>query len=263
AGAYGCGETARAWEGHLPGASALWYTCGAVLGVLVYTVWRRPLLAALGPLCGGLLASSGCGVLLSRACARAGWTGPAVLPPPEAPWLSAAAALAGGQDFLAGHGACALLALAVHGCSEERRMPAVCVLVGCVALTGLAAVGGFECRRHAQDVAACPAWLQPAGAQWQWPVLGCSLWAALAAAAAWRQLGALQAARTLESRGFWSSYWAAALGCGGAQALAGAKAALLRGEAPPDEEVEHLLPPAAAAARAAPAPAAAPPAAAA
>merc|ERR1719379_2007808 len=74
-GAYTFSPELKSLDESLPGVALLWYQCGAVAGCLVYTVWRKPVLALLAPLLGGLLVASGSAVLLGRGLAMAGTRG--------------------------------------------------------------------------------------------------------------------------------------------------------------------------------------------
>lgn len=202
-GAYGCGSWARYAGQRVPGFALMWYAAGAAGGILLATLWRRPVLAALAPLLGGFLLASGTGILVSRGCAA--WAESEsnatslsgvvdLLPPPDTPWVSAATTLLGpgGLTPLAWHGGCALAALLLHGCKGERRIVAVACLIGCVAGTALtAAAGGATCEKDDDN---CLVWIASgadaeAPRRWPWQVSGCIFWAILTAASAYRQLG--------------------------------------------------------------------------
>ncbi|CAJ1398819.1 unnamed protein product, partial [Effrenium voratum] len=64
--AYGLGAWARDLDVHMPGIAMVLYLSGAACGVLIFTTWRRAMLACLAPVLGGLLVASGAGVLVAR-----------------------------------------------------------------------------------------------------------------------------------------------------------------------------------------------------
>jgi len=183
--AYGSpGDWARRLDDSYPGVALLWYQTGAFLGFLVYTVYRKPALAMLAPLLGGLLLVSGLGSLVGRLVPMV-W-----LPPARAPWLHATEALLGeaGAGVLAVHSGLALLGAVVYGYSQ-RRWAAVACPVGSIGVAALVASTGLGCKALPSAVE-CPPWLEPLE-HWQWTACGCGLWALLAALSSWYQIGKL------------------------------------------------------------------------
>eukprot|EP00928_Gymnodinium_smaydae_P025700 TRINITY_DN20394_c0_g2_i1.p1 TRINITY_DN20394_c0_g2~~TRINITY_DN20394_c0_g2_i1.p1 ORF type:complete len:521 (-),score=70.52 TRINITY_DN20394_c0_g2_i1:83-1645(-) len=194
---------------------SLWYEVGAVSGLLLFTAFRRPTLSALAPLFGGLLAASGCAVLLATfAAPLAGpLTGVAWWPLParEATWPVATAALLGaevnatatsGDDAaavvidvaavaraLAANCGCGLLCLVLHAIGSKRVAVVGC-LIGGALLQPLSILLGLVCVA-VTSAGECPESLQPP-LKWGWPVCGGTLWALLAFVAAWFQFGILE-----------------------------------------------------------------------
>lgn len=197
----------RRAEDSVQGVALVWYEIIAIAGVLVYTVFRKVLLAMVAPLAGGLLAASGMGVLCSSlfmALADVGteeqphlrW-----LPPLESTWISAAAALLGpeGAVMLAVQCVLAIAGALVHLLVGRRRWPALMLLVSGIAVTSAIRSTGVGCQVVLVVEDSCPEWLEPE-TEWRWPVLGCFSWALLAALSAWRQLGLLP---SWDARGLW------------------------------------------------------------
>ncbi|CAL1134985.1 unnamed protein product [Cladocopium goreaui] len=174
--------------GFLHGMTLTWYLTGSAFGVWVFTAWRQPLLATLAPLSGSYLVVVGLGFLMAKGFHSS------LLPRHDEPWSSAALVLLGplGLHSLPWHGACALLAASLHRC--RRQIFAVLVLVAYVILVALGAlVAGLDCKSDGKrsDGTDCPQALAVPG-KWQWQLLGCSLWAVLAAWSGYRQLSALK-----------------------------------------------------------------------
>jgi len=173
-GCHGCGSWARSFDEHIPGIALLWYSIGAVLGALVFTVWQKPVLVMLGPLLGGFLMTTG---LVCMACVvahAAKVAEPTLLPALDEPWVHIARDLLYlmGQAALAAHAVCAVAATVVYRATaaDDRRFPAVCCLVACIIVT--AAVAAIE-------------------SNW-WMVCASIVWAALSGLSSYRQLGFLQ-----------------------------------------------------------------------
>lgn len=178
-GAYSCGGWARNLHDQAPSLAFFWYLLGTVFGILVFVIWRKPVLASAAPLFGGLLVSSSvCWLLSWGGAALHGGQGLPILPPGRLPYLDAAEALIdpAGPAALAGHGACTLLAAVIHGGADSRRPPAILCLVSCIIVTTLASATGFAMGDSGGET------------RW-WSVFGCLLWGPLAAAAAWFQMG--------------------------------------------------------------------------
>merc|ERR1719410_2784057 len=115
-GCYGCGGWARSFDEHIPGIALLWYSVGAVLGALVFTVWQKPVLVTFGPLLGGFLMTTG---LLCMACVvarAANLAETTLLPALDEPWVHIARdlLLQMGQGALAAHAVCAVAATVVY-----------------------------------------------------------------------------------------------------------------------------------------------------
>lgn len=179
-GAYSCGGWARNLDDSLPSLAWFWYTFGVIFGMLVFVIWRKPLLAAAAPLFGAFLVTPSVCWLISWASASAHPEQATLLwlPPPDMPFVDAALELVdpAGPAAMAGHSACTLLAAVIHGGSDARRLPAIVCLVSTVLVTMLASVTGLGVPHAALEH------------RW-WSAFGCLLWAPLAAAAAWRQMG--------------------------------------------------------------------------
>lgn len=210
-GAYGIGDWARDLEPNAPGLCLLWYEVGAVLGFLLYTLWRKAVLSTLAPMLGSFLVTTGSITLLSRGVHMALGSDSheeskvPIFPAPGAPWVEAATSLLGnaGSQALTVHCACALFATFMHGSFESRPLT-VGVLVLSILVAAISAVGdgcqAWPAGIEANGVA-CPAWLKsvkhPA-----WPVFGSVLWATGTGLAAWLQLGRLE---EWEEDNFWRS----------------------------------------------------------
>lgn len=188
-GAYGVGGWARALDSVAPGISLLWYSAGAALGLLIYTVWRRPVLATSAPLLGGLLVSSGIGLVASRSYALTaqldhGHPAPGIswLPPADASWIDVVESLLGrgGGASLAGLCGCALCAAVMHSIQHDRVSTVLIVVAGIV----FSALTSSACNMAHLD---CPAWLAPT-VNWRWLLVGSTTWSLITAVAAWRQL---------------------------------------------------------------------------
>lgn len=180
-------------DGLLPGFAIIWYSLGAALGFLVYTVWRRPVLAMLSPLLGGFLASSGIGLIARRmysvfAILDKGNVAPGAdwLPASDSAWVDAALTLLGSAGFasLAVQMACAVMGVVAHSLTGNRWI-AIFFLVGGIGIVAFVSVTGFGCEMLPFG---CPAWLVPEK-DWQWCCFGSALWALISAGASWRQLG--------------------------------------------------------------------------
>lgn len=183
----GLANWAQSADGALHGLALTWYLSCSAFGIWIFTSWRQPLLATLAPLTGSFLVISGLGFLLSRGLDLS------MLPRQDESFSAGAMVLLGplGLHALPWHGACALLAASLHTC--RRQGLAVMVLVGYVLLVALGGlVAGLECKNGKRsDGTNCPKALAVVG-QWQWQLLGCSLWAMLAAFCGHRQLSALK-----------------------------------------------------------------------
>jgi len=186
-------------EQWVPGLVILWNSLGGVLGVLVLTVWRAETLVTLGSLLGGFLAATGLGSLASYACEVALGTGNLPpLPPSTAPWVASSAVALGvtGPGLaVVGHGACAAVAVMIHRRWRDRRHLAVACLISYLAVIVVSTLAGDGCE-GLQGGVSCLPWTNGWGMHhWTWPTCCCSLWMALSAMAAWRQLGWLQASQ--------------------------------------------------------------------
>lgn len=183
-GAHGCGSWVRAANGTVHGLAVVWYSLGALFGGMVFTAWRHVFLKTLAPLVGGFLVATGFSGALSRLLAAAGASPVAILPNPHLDWATSAVILLGtrGRGAVAGALGCALLALVFMGFGgRRRRLLAVLSLLVYIMANGIAAMTVFN------------------SGGWLWPFCGCALWAAITAAAAWRQLDLTDDA---EIRGF-------------------------------------------------------------
>lgn len=192
-GAYGIGGWARWLDESIPGVAIIWYSLGAALGLLVYTVWRRPVLAMIAPLLGGFLVSSGIGVIGGKmysvvAVLDDGNVAPGAnwLPGKDDAWVDAALMLLGNAGFasFAIQMACAVLGVVAHSITGNRWI-AMFFLAGGIGIVAFVSVTGFGCELLPFG---CPAWLVPEK-DWRWCCFGSALWAFIAAGASWRQLG--------------------------------------------------------------------------
>jgi len=164
------------------------YSNGAILGCLVFTLWRHLFLKMLGPLVGGFLVATGFGGLFSRIHEALTGTHLPIFPPPDLDWEASAADILGtrGRGAIAGACGCALLALICMGFGGERkRALAISALVGYIFVNAVVAV-------------AMPRSLG-ANDSWPWPMFGCLLWALVTSASAWRQLDDLIQSEVQES----------------------------------------------------------------
>lgn len=173
-GVYGCGW-APSTDQALQGFGLFFYSNGAILGCLIFTVWRHLFLKTLTPLVGGFLVATGLGALLSRAYMAAAGVQLAILPLSHLDWASSADFLLGtrGHGGMLGASICALVALLfmIFG-GRRKRVLAVSILLVCILVN--AVTGAIEANSAAES--------------WQWPIFGCFLWAGVTAASAWRQL---------------------------------------------------------------------------
>ncbi|CAK9032751.1 unnamed protein product [Durusdinium trenchii] len=172
------------------------YICGSVLGIQIFTAWRRGMLACLAPVLGGLLVSSAVGTLISRAGLRTPF-----LPKDTESWLTATEALLGldGTSSLALFGLPVFVAATVNGFDDARRPLAVAILVAPIGFSVLAHV---TCQ-DIKDTSLCPNWQVPSDG-WRWPAVGCGLWLALTALTAWVQLEMLE--QESEEEDAWHAY---------------------------------------------------------
>jgi len=153
------------------------YSMGALLGCLIFTVWRHLFLKMLGPLVGGFLVATGFGGLFSRIHEALTSTHLPIFPPPDLDWEASAADTLGthGRGAIAGACGCALLALVCMGFGGERkRALAVSALMGYILVNAVVAVT-MPRSLGTND-------------SWPWPMFGCLLWALITSASAWRQL---------------------------------------------------------------------------
>jgi len=170
------------------GFALLLYSMGALLGCLVFTLWRHLFLKMLGPLVGGFLVATGFGGLFSRIYEALTSTHLPIFPPPDLDWEASAADTLGtrGRGAIAGACGCALLALVFRGFGGERkRALAISALVGYILVNAVVAV-------------AMPRSLG-ANDSWPWPMFGCLIWALITSASAWRQLDDLIQSEVQES----------------------------------------------------------------
>eukprot|EP00929_Paragymnodinium_shiwhaense_P010971 TRINITY_DN11610_c0_g1_i1.p1 TRINITY_DN11610_c0_g1~~TRINITY_DN11610_c0_g1_i1.p1 ORF type:complete len:588 (+),score=75.71 TRINITY_DN11610_c0_g1_i1:60-1823(+) len=183
--AYASGDWARRLDVQVPGTLLMWYSTGSGLGLLIYTSWRRPVLATLAPMVGGFLVASGLGALASRLVVvftskDSEAVGPAWLPPADMAWVDAAAAMIGtawGAN-LSWQCACAVLAALRHTNVNDRKL-VVCFLGSGTIATSILSCTGWS-------LVGLDASPQPL-----WSLVGGALWALLLSGAAWRQLGKL------------------------------------------------------------------------
>lgn len=178
-GAYGCGQWARWLAQWIPGLAVLWYSVGAMAGILFFSVWRKPVLSVAGPLLGGLLTASGLGLLVGRLWGALTGQASPLFPQPLQPWVSAFDGLLrpAGPAVLAGHAVCVVLAVLLHsrGRANQEEYPPL-GLIGFVVITALLALVG---QIPACD-GRCPDWMLPqADGSPLWPVVGCCLWGAI------------------------------------------------------------------------------------
>jgi hypothetical protein len=193
-GAYGISAGPRSLDMHFPGVLLAWYSAGAMLGLLVYTTWRQSVLATFAPLLGGVLVSSGCGVLLGRFYLLLTNTDPSStdgivwFPSHDASWIEVFRSLidnGGGGITLAALCGCALLGAVAQAMSGNRTI-AIFLILGGIAFSTLAA-SGCQFIESYSDMR-CPAWLRTEAA-WQWLVLGSLLWACSTGISVYCQLG--------------------------------------------------------------------------
>lgn len=187
-GAWGSSSWTEELEDHMHGIRLLVFSQGAILGCLVFTVWRPLFLKTLAPLVGGFLVASGLGAMLSRGVmAVSGRDSLLILPPPSMDWATGADCLLGtrGRGCLLWAFTCGLLALIFMGFGgARRRILAILTLLAYVIAN---TVFGAAFRADA------------VGAPRAWPFFGCLLWAVGTAASAWRQLSITDEAEIRES----------------------------------------------------------------
>jgi len=186
-GAWGSSSWAEELEDHMHGIRLFVLSQGAILGCLVFTIWRPLLLKTLAPLVGGFLVASGLGVMLSRGAMALTGRYSLILPPPSMDWATGADCLLGtrGRGCLLWAFACGLVALIFMGFGgARRRILAILTLLAYVLAN---AVFGAAFRADAL------------GASRGWPFFGCLLWAVSTAASAWRQLSITDEAEIREN----------------------------------------------------------------
>eukprot|EP00747_Dinoflagellata_sp_TGD_P066655 gnl/TRDRNA2_/TRDRNA2_154911_c0_seq1.p1 gnl/TRDRNA2_/TRDRNA2_154911_c0~~gnl/TRDRNA2_/TRDRNA2_154911_c0_seq1.p1 ORF type:complete len:512 (+),score=50.97 gnl/TRDRNA2_/TRDRNA2_154911_c0_seq1:71-1606(+) len=196
-------------DSQVPAVALAWYSLFGMMGFLVYTVWRKPVLAVLAPLLGGLLVASGTGLLVSIAWSAvnveraeqvqnltaynnsaAGTPLPKILPAageawfPKAgsSWFDAAYDLAGGGFGASIRVLCAVGGAVSHALLRRREISALCLGCGIWA-TALLSASGLGCRLIGIS---CP--LIEAPREWRWMLCGCGLWALFSTWSTWCQL---------------------------------------------------------------------------
>jgi len=188
-GGYGVGAGTDFLGVELPGLAEVWSCAGGLVGLLVFTAWRRPALSTLVPLFGGLLVTSGVGYLARRvfdllailddeAAPGAIW-----LPRSET-WVRSMSELVGGgaaTTVLALQCVCALGSTFLFELKGSRVLAIPCLCAG-ILLSPFFLASGAGC-----DEGSCLDYLITG--EWRWLFLGSLLWAAVVAIAAWRQLG--------------------------------------------------------------------------
>jgi len=175
-GAHGSTPWSESLDHFMHGIRLFFYSSGAILGCLVFTIWRHLFLKTLAPLLAGFLVASGLGALFSRIIMAAGGGYVPIFPPPSMDWATGADCLLGirGHGCLLGAFACGLLGLVFMGYGGKRRsLLATATLLAYIFVN---VVAGSIFRASAL------------GASWAWPLIGGLLWAAGTAASAWRQL---------------------------------------------------------------------------
>jgi len=175
----------------------IWYSTGAGAGIMLHTVLRRPVLAVLAPLLGGLLFTSGLGLLLSRGCTLLagplrGGHAPSIctawFPFADSGWVETLLPLLGGAgaSTLAWHSGWALIGAVVHSILKNRFCAVLC-LVGGIAATAFGSMAGYGCQAMGLG---CPTGWAPASLRW--PLVGSGTWMILSAGSAWSQLGKIE-----------------------------------------------------------------------
>jgi len=186
-GAHGSTPWSEDLDEHLHGIRLFFYSNGAILGCLVFTIWRPLFLKTLAPLVAGFLIASGLGALFSRIAMAAGHGSIPIFPPPSMDWATGADCLLGtrGHGCLLSAFACGLVGLVFMGYGgKHRSVLATATLLACIFVN---VVSGAILRAS------------PLGAVWAWPLFGGLLWAAVTAASAWRQLKVTNEAEIKES----------------------------------------------------------------
>jgi hypothetical protein len=188
--AFVLGDWARQVGNNVPGVEILWYSAGAILGLVLMTGWRKAVLATVAPLIGGLLIASSVGVLLSRPVGGIPLhlTQSKVLymvPPENILWPDAVLELLHGTGgSLVYHLVCALVSAFAYLTLRSRLIATLCLSFSILA-SGCVAAVGLGCDPTKQR---CPAWMLPAN-HWQWPLVGSGMWLLITALSVWRQLG--------------------------------------------------------------------------
>lgn len=187
-GAFGSGGWTRALSAKLPGLDCFWYSCGALVGCLVFTIWRQMTMRVLGPLFGGFLVASGVSACVSHVLSGASAGSEShlpFLPAPSATWPAAASELLGAaaaRGALMGGCAAAIIALLVKGYGssnpdwQTRKVGlSIAILLAYIVAMAIIAV-----------VSRGPA------VEWPWPLFGCSIWALVVLASVHRQLMSIE-----------------------------------------------------------------------
>jgi len=155
----------------------VWYSVWTLLGAM--SMWLLPLLALVTELAviGGLLFAGGLGAALSH------FVDMPLLPPSESTLIGSIRQLLGPHgvallSLLMGLG---LLGAVGAKLSKQPIVPVVLLALGMFVST-VATTTGWGCKL----IDRCPSWLEPVSS-WQWPLLGCTLWALVTCGTAFLQ----------------------------------------------------------------------------
>jgi hypothetical protein len=178
---------------HVQSPLFFWYSGGGMLGMCLVLCCRRPVLAVLSPLLGGLLIASGGGSLISRGLADyAAKQNPVpswlteianFFPAHDEAWISGCRSLFGENDpFLNIAVQCGwgLIGIVVHKFCKNRRGPAVGIVV--LGIVGSAAWGAISLGCKVLPPGC------PAKTPWKWLLSGSILWLLVAALSLLRHL---------------------------------------------------------------------------
>mmetsp|Transcript_62414 Transcript_62414/g.115873 ORF Transcript_62414/g.115873 Transcript_62414/m.115873 type:complete len:502 (+) Transcript_62414:160-1665(+) len=155
----------------------LWYCLWTLLGAL--SMWLLPLLVLVTELAllGGLLFAGGLGAALSH------FVDMVVLPPSESTLIASIRQLLGPHgvvllSFLMGLGLLGAIGAKV---SKLPIVPVALLALG-LFISTIATTTGWGCKL----INRCPSWLEPVSS-WQWPLIGCTLWALVTCGATFLQ----------------------------------------------------------------------------
>lgn len=183
----------KALDALLPGLALLWYSIGAVTGLLVFTVGRKYIVAALAPVLSGLLVASAFGFFMGVGMSGHDYAAAEFFPAADEAWIDAFLALLGPNGGAAMGLQCgfALVGLALHFWRKKVALAAACTVLG-VFSASIAWFFGSGCGALSLSC--------PEDAPWKWMLVGSIIWALVAAGAVVKQLSTVSNLDHLDDR---------------------------------------------------------------